>query len=193
MEHFKELHTGRHTYELLKWIYFKKLLYCKENFEEDADMFTLDIPGFNTLAIEYLVMDYNGTLAEDGVLIKGVGDILTALSARMALHIITADTFGLATSQLEGVPCKLEIMKRADQITGKKEYIEKIGSSRVASIGNGRNDSLMLKLSALGIAVIHREGAAVETIMSADVLCRNIYDALDLFTNPDRLKATLRS
>ncbi len=156
-------------------------------------MFTLDIPGFATLAIEYLVMDYNGTLAEDGVLIKGVGDMLTVLSAQMMLHIITADTFGLAASQLKGVPCKLEIMKQSDQIAGKKKYIEEIGCSRVASIGNGRNDSLMLKHSALGIAVIHREGAAVETIMSADVLCRNIYDALDLFTNSDRLKATLRS
>ena len=156
-------------------------------------MFTLDIPGFDSLAIEYLVMDYNGTLAEDGILIKGVGDILTALSARMRLHIITADTFGLAASQLKDVPCRLEIMKQADQITGKKKYIEEIGRSQVASIGNGRNDSLMLKHSALGIAVIHREGAAAETIMNADVLCRNIYDALDLFTNPDRLKATLRS
>ncbi|MFW8602361.1 HAD family hydrolase [Desulfobacterota bacterium M19] len=156
-------------------------------------MFALDIPGFGTLAIEDLVMDYNGTLAEDGILIKDVGDILTLLSTRMTLHIITADTFGLAASQLKSVPCKLEIMRQADQITGKKKYIEKIGSSRVASIGNGRNDSLMLKHSALGIAVIHREGAAAETIMNADVLCRNIHDALDLFSNPDRLKATLRS
>ncbi|HDL98389.1 MAG TPA: hypothetical protein ENH16_02235 [Desulfobacteraceae bacterium] len=84
-------------------------------------------------------------------------------------------------------------MQQADQISGKKKYIEELGSSRVASIGNGRNDSLMLKHSALGIAVVQREGASAQTIMNADVICRDIYDALDLFTNPGRLKATLRS
>ncbi len=156
-------------------------------------MFTLDIPGFGILNIEYLVMDYNGTLAGDGILFKGVADILTELSKQVAMHVITADTFGLAASQLKGVPCKLEIMQQADQISGKKRYINELGSSRVASIGNGRNDSLMLKHSALGIAVVQREGAATATIMNADVICRNIYDALDLFTNPGRLKATLRS
>ncbi len=156
-------------------------------------MFTLDIPGFDTLTIDYLVMDYNGTLAEDGILLKGVADILIELSKQMTMHIITADTFGLAAAQLKGVPCKLEIMQQADQVAGKKEYIDALGSSRVASIGNGRNDSLMLKHSALGIAVVQREGSAAATIMNADVICRDIYDALDLFTNPGRLKATLRS
>ncbi len=156
-------------------------------------MYTLDIPGFGTLNIDYLVMDYNGTLAEDGILFKGVAEILTELSEQVTMHIITADTFGLAASQLKGVPCKLEIMQQADQISGKKQYIDELGSSRVASIGNGRNDSLMLKHSALGIAVVQREGAAAVTIMNADVICRDIYDALDLFTNPGRLKATLRS
>ncbi len=156
-------------------------------------MFTLDIPGFGTLNIEYLVMDYNGTLAEDGILFKGVADTLTELSKQLTMHIITADTFGLAAAQLKGVPCKLEIMQQADQISGKKKYIEELGGSRVAGIGNGRNDSLMLKHSALGIAVVQREGASAATIMNADVICRDIYDALDLFANPGRLKATLRS
>ncbi len=156
-------------------------------------MYTLDIPGFGTLNIDYLVMDYNGTLAEDGILFKGVADILTELSNQVAMHIITADTFGLAASQLKWVPCKLEIMQQADQISGKKKYIEELGSSLVASIGNGRNDSLMLKHSALGIAVVQREGASAATIMNADVICRDIYDALDLFKHPGRLKATLRS
>jgi soluble P-type ATPase len=61
------------------------------------------------------------------------------------------------------------------------------------SIGNGRNDQLMLKASALGIAVILAEGIAAETLLASDVVCTSIIDALDLLRNPLRLTATLRS
>ncbi|NOY09742.1 MAG: ATPase P [Spirochaetes bacterium] len=156
-------------------------------------MLKIDIPGFGVFDIKYLVMDYNGTLAEDGILIKGVDNILNELSKQVLIHIITADTFGMAASQLRGIPCKLEILKQTDQISGKEKYIDKLGNRHVACIGNGRNDSLMLKHSALGIAVIQQEGASAETLINADIICRNIYDALGLFKNPGRLKATLRS
>ena len=156
-------------------------------------MLKIDIPGFGAFTIKYLVMDYNGTLAEDGILIKGLADILNELSKQVNIHIITADTFGMAASQLKEIPCKLEILEQTGQISGKKKYIDGLGNRHVAGIGNGRNDSLMLKHSALGIAVIQREGASAETLINADIICRNIYDALDLFKNPGRLKATLRS
>ena len=119
--------------------------------------------------------------------------ILNELSKQVNIHIITADTFGMAASQLKEIPCKLEILEQTGQISGKKKYIDGLGNRHVAGIGNGRNDSLMLKHSALGIAVIQREGASAETLINADIICRNIYDALDLFKNPGRLKATLRS
>jgi soluble P-type ATPase len=51
----------------------------------------------------------------------------------------------------------------------------------------------MVKEAALGIAVIEKEGAAVETLLAADIVCGNILDALELLLNPKRLIATLRS
>jgi soluble P-type ATPase len=60
-------------------------------------------------------------------------------------------------------------------------------------IGNGRNDRLMLEEAGLGIAVVQREGAAVPTVLAADVLAPDILAALDLLTHPLRLLATLRS
>jgi soluble P-type ATPase len=51
----------------------------------------------------------------------------------------------------------------------------------------------MLKASALGVAVIQGEGAAFETLASADVVCTDIRSALSLLSNPMRLIATLRS
>ena len=40
-------------------------------------MIEIDIPGYKTLHLEHLVLDYNGTLAVDGVLIDGVATATT--------------------------------------------------------------------------------------------------------------------
>ncbi len=45
-----------------------------------------------------------------------------------------------------------------------------LGLEQTVCIGNGRNDRLMLKAAALGLAVILEEGIAGETIGAAD--CR---------------------
>jgi len=50
----------------------------------------------------------------------------------------------------------------------------------------------MLKASALGVAIVSKEGAAFETLSSADVVCTDILSALSLLSNPLRLIATLR-
>jgi soluble P-type ATPase len=151
------------------------------------------IPGYGKLSLDYLVMDYNGTLAIDGELIDGVKDALIKLSESIELHVLTADTFGKAATGLSGIPCKLTVLPKEDQQTGKLNYIQKLGADRTVSIGNGRNDQLMLKKSALGIAVILGEGASTETLLSAKVICTSIVSALELLMNPLRLTATLRS
>jgi soluble P-type ATPase len=64
---------------------------------------------------------------------------------------------------------------------------------KTVAVGNGRNDRLMLQESALGIAVILNEGAAMQTLLCADVVCTDIVAALQLLIHPLRLTATLRS
>ena len=153
----------------------------------------LTIPGYGRWQLQHLVMDYTGTLAVDGRLIDSVGEALTALSEELTLHVVTADTFGKAAAQLEGIPCKLGILPEDNQHIRKKDYVLALGPEQTVSIGNGRNDQLMLKVSALGIAVILAEGIAAETLLASDVVCTSIIDALDLLRNPLRLTATLRS
>jgi len=153
----------------------------------------IEIPGYGELELTHMVMDYNGTLAIDGQLIDGVKDALIKLSKRLSLHVLTADTFGIAKAGLEGIPCQLTILPKDDQQGGKLRFVQELGAGHVVAIGNGRNDQLMLKESALGIAVILEEGASVETITSADVMCPSIASALGLLLNPLRLTATLRS
>ena len=156
-------------------------------------MIEIKIPAYGDLALEHLVMDYNGTLAVDGELEPGVKEALRCLSQKLSLHIITADTFGKVRSSIEGLDCILSILAADRQELGKLEYINRLNPQTVVSIGNGRNDRLMLAESALGIAVVLAEGAAMETLRAADVVCTRIVWALELLLNPLRLVATLRS
>ena len=156
-------------------------------------MIKVDIPGYRILRLEHLVLDHNGTLAVDGILVPGVRECLVKLASELQVHVITADTFGKAKTQLEGVPCKLSILSADNQDVGKLNYINDLGADRCVCIGNGRNDRLMLLRAALGISVILDEGAAVQTLQSADVVCIGIVPALELLSNPLRLTATLRS
>lgn len=86
----------------------------------------------------------------------------------------------------------LIIAEQEEQQSQKLDYIAQLEADSMVAIGNGRNDSLMLKHAELGVAVIQKEGASSETLMKADVVCTDILDALELLENPLRLKATLR-
>jgi soluble P-type ATPase len=151
------------------------------------------IPGFQTLRLQHLVMDYNGTLAQDGRLLEGIRPRLENLAGQLRLHVITADTFGMARGQLTGLPCELAILPVEEQAQGKLAYVDNLGRGQVVAIGNGRNDRLMLAAAALGISLIQGEGAAFEALSAADVIMTDIQSALDVLLFPKRLIATLRS
>lgn len=155
-------------------------------------MITFDVPGLGPHQVHHIVMDYNGTLAVDGLLLKGVADLLIQLAHLVQLHVVTADTFGLATRQLAGVPCQLTVLPPGRQAQAKQEYVRDLGAQHCVAIGNGRNDSLMLEEAIIGIALLQREGAAASAIQAADIVCRDVLDALTLFLEPRRLVATLR-
>jgi len=156
-------------------------------------MIEVDIPGFGELRLEHLVMDYNGTLACDGILIDGVGERLRILRDVLQIHVITADTFGKVRGQMEGLPVEVMVLPKERQDEGKLAFVENLGSGQTVCIGNGRNDRLMLGAAALGISVIEGEGTASVTLTAGDVVCSGILDALDLLNHPLRLTATLRT
>jgi soluble P-type ATPase len=156
-------------------------------------MLALPIPGFKTLALEHLVLDFNGTLAVDGKLLAGVFERLRSLAAHLAIQVVTADTFGHAREALEGLPARLTVLEPGRQAQAKQALVQALGPDRVAAIGNGRNDRLMLQTAALGIAVTSLEGTAVEALVAAHLFVPSIREALDLLNAPLRLVATLRA
>jgi soluble P-type ATPase len=156
-------------------------------------MIKIDIPGFGKLQLERLILDYNGTIAVDGQPVQGMKERLIALARHVEIHVLTADTFGGVEKKLSDIPCKIHVLAVEAQDKGKMEYVDRLGADRAVCIGNGRNDVMMLKKAALGIAVVQDEGAATSAILSADVVATGILSALDLLTNHMRLTATLRS
>lgn len=155
-------------------------------------MLTIEIPGRPALELEHVVFDFNGTLACDGILYEGVAERLVALAAKLQLHVVTGDTFGMAAEQLAGLPCTLTVLPSFGQSAAKLAYVEALGKNRTATIGNGFNDRLMLESACLSIAVLQDEGLASANLMTADIVVRRIVDAIELFLNPLRLVATLR-
>ena len=141
-------------------------------------------------SITHLLLDFSGTLACDGVLLPGVAPRLTEIAAQVKIIVLTADTFGTAAQTLENLPCELRYVQTGRD---KADFIQRIGAENVIAIGNGLNDVAMIRMAAIGIAVIGAEGASGHLIQAARVVVGDICHALDLLLNTVRLKATLRS
>lgn len=142
--------------------------------------------------IEHVVLDYNGTLAVDGKIIPEAISLIKALAEKVNVHVITADTFKTASEELKNMPVKLTIIKAGQEKQQKLFYVENLGRDKCIAIGNGTNDAMMLSKVAIGIAVIQNEGASIEAIQAAKIVCANIVHALELCLNPKRIVATLR-
>jgi len=155
-------------------------------------MIEVSLPGRGTLQFEYLVSDVNGTLAVDGVLMDGLAKRIASVRDRVRVHLLTADTHGkqaVIDQQLNLTATRLTGGNEQEQ---KCAYVKKLGPEKVIAIGQGANDAAMLREAALGICVMSQEGAAVETLLSADIVVPNIFVAFDLLDKPLRIVATLR-
>ena len=155
-------------------------------------MIEINVPGGPKFKLERLTLDYNGTLALDGFLLPGAAELLTKLAADLEIHVVTADTFGLAKAGLAGLPVKLTVLGRDNQSAAKLAHVKALGLDAVCAVGNGLNDHLMVAACALGLAVIGPEGASQKTLAAADVVCPDLATALGLLLNPLRLAAPLR-
>ncbi len=142
--------------------------------------------------IEHVILDFNGTLAIDGKIIPETLPLIKALTERVNIHVITADTFKMAAEELKNVPVKLTILKSGQEKQQKLFYMENLGRDKCIAIGNGSNDAMILSRAAIGIAVIQAEGTSMEAIQSANIVCQHIVHALELCLNPKRIVATLR-
>jgi soluble P-type ATPase len=121
---------------------------------------TINVPGFGKVQIHSILSDYTGTLAFNGKLVAGVRDRLLRLARRVDIHVVTADSFGTAEEELEGLPIVSRRLKARREDVQKRRYAERLNPRYVASFGNGNNDRLHLKVvkEAGGLALRLRTG-----------------------------------
>ncbi len=155
-------------------------------------MINVEIPGEGKIQIEHVVFDVNGTLAVDGILLPEVFNPLKVLSAKVKIHLLTADTHGKQSEidrQLGVTAIRVKEGREAEQ---KAAFLGKLGAKHSAAVGQGANDSLMLKEARIGICILSEEGAALETLLQADLVVPDIVSALTILNHPTRLVASLR-
>ncbi len=153
----------------------------------------ISIPNFKDLTLKHIVLDYNGTLAKDGILKEEVKEQLETLSQLLNLHVITADTFGSVESQLKDFNLNINVLVSDNHTLEKANYIKELGAETCFAVGNGSNDAQMLKEAGISVVLIGDEGCSSKALMNSDIICKEIADALGLLLNKSRLIATLRA
>lgn len=156
-------------------------------------MIEIEVPGREApYRIRSVVLDYNGTVARDGLLLESAAERIRTLTEHAEVFVLTADTYGTVERQCEGLGAVVRTFPRAGAALCKEEIVRELGDG-VCAVGNGFNDIRMFDAAELRIAVMEREGVCAALLPHADVLVQSPADALDLLLKPDRLRATLRT
>ena len=155
-------------------------------------MLKIAIPGREEMTLNHLILDYNGTIAEDGAIIESIRPRLAQLSRDLSIYVITADTHGTAAQKCSGLP--LQVLTFPTTQVGEIKAAEaRKMEGGVICIGNGFNDIQMSDESDLSICVMGREGCCGALLQHVDIVVTSIDDALDLLLKPNRIRATLRT
>jgi P-type E1-E2 ATPase len=152
----------------------------------------IDIPGYKTITLSTLLLDYNGTIAIDGMISDSVKERLCKLSEHFKIVVLTADTHGTARSQCEGLPLIIHTFPTGNAADYKAEVLHREGAETCVCLGNGRNDIEMFRDAALSIAIMGQEGMCSALLKESDICVTSIEDGLDLLLNPKRIIADLR-
>ncbi len=142
------------------------------------------------LKLDTLILDLNGTITIDGKLIPWVKDKILALQKEWwTVLLCSGDTQWTAAKIAQWLWATLYICKNQND---KKNVLKKHKTKHCATIGNGHIDLKLMEKCSLSIAVIQAEWCYSKSMLSSDIVCTNIIDALDILLLPKRLIATLR-
>lgn len=160
--------------------------------KEEMVRMVIDIPGYKKLDLDYLILDYNGTIAIDGLVPEDMRERFKKLAEKFKIYVVTADTHGNAKAECSALPVEIRTFPSADAAYAKKEIVEKLGAERCVCVGNGRNDVLMCRIAGLSVAVMDVEGMYGGLAAEADICVRSMQEGMDLLMSEKRLIATLR-
>jgi soluble P-type ATPase len=156
-------------------------------------MISIERPGQTNLEIEFILIDFEGTLASDHHIHPKAKDKINLLSKRAKIYILTKEEQEHAEEVLKKVKAEIIYSMEGKSSQQKLGLLRQLGASRTVAIGNGVDDVPMIEEAGFGICVLGKEGTFSEAVKKADVVFTNILDALDFLLKPLRQKATLGS
>ena len=154
-------------------------------------MISIERPGQNNLEIEFILIDFEGTLASDRRVHPKAKDKINLLSKRTKIYILTAEEKERVEEALRKVKAEILYLTRGESSQKKLDLLRQLGPARTVAIGNGADDVSMIDEAGLGVSVFGKEGMSSEAMKRADLVFTNILDALDFLLRPLRQKATL--
>jgi soluble P-type ATPase len=154
-------------------------------------MILIQRPGQEPLEIDFILLDFEGTLVSDRRIHPKAKDKINLLSKRTKIYILATGEKERLEEVLIKVKAEIIYLKEGEASQRKLDLLRQLGAARTLAIGNGVDDAPMIEEARLGICIIGKEGASAEAIQKADVVVTNILDALDFLLKPLRQKATL--
>jgi soluble P-type ATPase len=154
-------------------------------------MITIQRPGQSNLEIEFILIDFEGTLASDRRIHPKAKDKIDLLSKRTKIYILTVEEKERVEEALKKVKAEIIYLAGGDSSQKKLELLRQLGPARTVAVGNGADDVPMIEEAGLGVCVLGKEGTFSEALKKADVVFMNILDALDFLLKPLRQKASL--
>jgi soluble P-type ATPase len=154
----------------------------------------ITIPNLGEITIENIIFDINGTLQFKGLIPDDLLSKFKELKKIYNIYLVSSDTRG-NLKDLASILRVDYIKISPDGITdaeAKNEELVKLGKEVTIAVGNGNNDFLMLKNAVLGLVIIGSEGAAIKSILNADVAFPDPISAIDFLMDETMMIATLR-
>lgn len=155
-------------------------------------MLSIKVPGRCDYTIENIVFDYNGTIAVNGIIPPSIKEKLLILCKMANVYVLTADTYGSAAKECQGLDIVLKTFPSDNAGDYKAKVVNELGRDKTMCFGNGYNDIKMFEIAALSVAVLEKEGMCSALMKESHIMVKSIEDGINLLLNPNALIATLR-
>ncbi len=154
-------------------------------------MIRIERPGQSPLEIEFILLNFEGTLTTDRQVHPKAKDKINLLSKRTTVYVFAMQPKEVVDERLRKVKAEVIYLTQGDASRTKLDWVRQLGPSRCAAIGNATSDVALMQEAGIGMYVIGREGSSGQALNHADVIFSDILDALDFLLKPLRQKSTL--
>jgi soluble P-type ATPase len=154
-------------------------------------MIHIQRPGQEPLEIDFILIDFEETLASDRRVHPKAKDKVNLLAKRAKIYILTKGKKEDVDEVLRKVKAEIVYLTEGESSKEKLDLLRQLGATRTVAIGNGADGGPMMEEAVFGLCAIGKAGASAEAVKNADVVFTDILDALDFLLKPLRQKATL--